>query len=101
MCEKGKEPKGSGYYSVAVGLLFLGGMVASFIIDFEKTTSTVSLMLLRVWLTFVAATLLYWGSNRIKTGSSDWTIGQGTIGMVNGVFASTIAILALMFGGRH
>jgi len=90
------HPKGSGFYSAAVGLLFLGGVIASFFVSFAKPPIIV--WLFRLWLIFVSGTLLYWGQNRVRTGKKDMTIGQDTISMVNGIFASTIALLALMFG---
>lgn len=93
---KEQPPKGSGCYAAAVGLLFAGGLVASF---FVSVDNAIFLWLLRAWLFIVAVTLMLWGVNRIKNGRPDYfTIGQDTINMVNGIVASTIALLALMFG---
>ena len=89
------HPKGSGWYALVVGLLFIGGVFGSFFTDVEKP---LFLWLIRAWLFFAGGSLAYWGSVRIKNGSADMTVGQDTINMVNGVFASTIPLLALMFG---
>ena len=89
------HPKGSGYYAVIVGILFLLAVVGSFL---SGEQDQFKLWLIRAWLVFVAGGLLYWGWNRVKTGSQDLTVGQETINMANGLFGTTIALLALLFG---
>lgn len=89
-----KRPRGSGYYTVAVGLIFISGGVASFSVDSDQF----HLWLMRAWILFVVFTLMFWGIDRIRNSREDMTIGQDTINMVNGVLVSTIALLALMFG---
>lgn len=89
------HPKGSGYYAFIVGILFLLAVVGSF---FSGDQDPFELWLIRAWLVFVASGLLYWGRNRVQTGNNDLTVGQETINMVNGLFGSTIALLALLFG---
>lgn len=89
------KPQGSGYYAVAAGMLFVCALLGSFFTTVDLLTRQ---WLIRVWLLFVAVSLLYWGLNRInKTTSTDMTVGQDTISFVNGVVSTTIALLALLF----
>jgi hypothetical protein len=95
-CQVAKDeppPKGSGYYAAIVGTLFLLILIGTFWLDVNHLSRE---WLIRVWLGFVSASLLYWGINRIRTGRSDPTVGQDTINLVNGVISSTIALLALI-----
>ena len=87
------KPKGSGYYAAIVGAAFFLALVGTFWIDVVHLSRE---WLIRIWLGFVAISLLYWGVNRIRTGVSDPTVGQDTINLVNGAISSTIALLALI-----
>jgi hypothetical protein len=95
--EKNKPPSGSGYYAAIVGIFFLFALISSFWVTIDLLTRQ---WLIRIWLFFVAVSLLFWGINRINKENSrpDATVGQDTINLVNGVMSSTIALLALLFG---
>ncbi len=88
-----EKPKGSGYFSLAVGVLFLLILIASFGIDLRMISP---LWFLRSWLAFAAVILVVWGGRRIKEGRSDWTVGQSTLNFVVGVVGATVAIFALI-----
>jgi high-affinity Fe2+/Pb2+ permease len=88
-------PRGSGYYAVIVGLFFLFALIISFWVTIDLLTRQ---WLMRIWLLFVSTSLFLWGINRITKSRPDATIGQDTINLVNGIFSSTIALLALLFG---
>ena len=87
------KPKGSGYFSLAVGVLFIIILVASFLVDVRAIPAE---WLLRCWLLFASGILLVWGSRRIKNGRNDWTVGQSTLNFVVGIVAATAAIFALV-----
>jgi hypothetical protein len=89
-----QPPRGSGYYAVIIGVLFILACVGSSPSVIAKVTPG---LLMRAWLVFVSATLILWGSNRIRRGRKDWTVGQDTITLVNGLITSTIALFALLF----
>jgi hypothetical protein len=88
-----ERPKGSGCFSLAVGVAFLFVLVASFWIDL-RTISPI--WFLRSWLAFSAVILVAWGARRIKEGRNDWTIGQSTLNFVVAVVGATVAIFTLV-----
>jgi len=51
---------------------------------------------MRAWLLFVAAILIWWGSNRVRTGQSDPTVGQDTINLVIALVGTSAALLGLL-----
>lgn len=87
------RPKGSGYFSLGVGIFFLFVLLASLDVDL-RTVSTE--WLLRFWLVFAATILVVWGVRRIATGRDDWTVGQSTLNFVVGVVGATVAIFAIV-----
>ena len=93
MAEDRSPPKGSGYFSLAVGAFFLLVLLASFGIDLRTISPT---WFLRSWLGFAAVILVVWGARRIKEGRNDWTIGQSTLNFVVGVVGATVAIFTLV-----
>lgn len=87
------KPKGSGWFSVASGAIF----VAVFVSLFKWDLSTISpYILFKVWLLIAASILIAWGVRRIRTGRNDWTIGQSTINFVMAIVGATFAILAIV-----
>lgn len=90
-----RKPKGSGYFAAVVGALYLVAFISSFYIALYQF-SLPRQWLLRIWLLFVACSLLWWGVDRVKKGRPDSTIGQDTIALVNSIVSSTIALIALL-----
>ena len=90
-----EKPKGSGYFAVICGSLFL----LAFIGSFWRTIANISPeWIMRMWLMFVAAILLWWGINRIQKGRPDRTVGQHTIDLIIGIVAATFALLSFLKG---
>jgi hypothetical protein len=88
-----QKPKGSGWFSVGVGALFVGVFICSLIWDLSKIAPYT---LFKVWVFIAASILLTWGVRRIKTGRNDPTIGQSTINFVIAIVGLTVAILAIV-----
>ncbi|MDJ0782574.1 MAG: hypothetical protein QNJ22_11415 [Desulfosarcinaceae bacterium] len=88
-----KKPKGSGKFAVFCAGLFLLLFAGSFIVPVDKIPPEWAI---RAWLFFAGAVLMYWGCNRITNGRDDPTVGQGTINLVIGIFAATVALLSLL-----
>ena len=88
-----RRPKGSGWFSVGSGVIFL----VVFICSFKWDLSTIPpYLLFKVWLLIATAILLAWGTRRIRTGKDDWTIGQNTINFVIAIVGATLTILAIV-----
>ena len=86
------QPKGSGYFSLCFGFLFLGTFIISFIYDFSTLNPY---LIFQIWLLFTSIILLTWGVSRIKNGENNWHIGQPTINFTVGIIGVTIALLRL------
>lgn len=87
------RPKGSGYFALVAGLLFLAVFIASFVINLRTICPY---RLLQAWLVFAAIILIIWGGNRVKIGRQDFTVGQTTINFVVGLVGATIALFTLV-----
>lgn len=87
------RPKGSGYFALIFGVLFVGVLYASFAFDLRKLDPYT---LFQAWLGFAAATLITWGGFRVMVGDKGWQVGQATINFVVGIIGAAIAILQLM-----
>ena len=88
-----QKPKGSGYFSLAVGIVFVAVFLASFFVDLRAVSPQ---WFLRGWLAFAAAIMVVWGVRRIYEGRDDWTVGQATLNFVVGVVGATVAIFAIV-----
>jgi hypothetical protein len=87
------KPVGSGWFSLAFGVLLIIGLVASFVVDLAAVNPN---FYVRAWLTFAGCTLTAWGVSRIRTGrDGDYRIGQETINFVVAIVGATVAILEL------
>jgi hypothetical protein len=86
------KPKGSGYFAALCGVLFMLAFVGSFFVRLDQLSPD---RIMRAWLLFVAAILIWWGSNRVRTGRSDPTVGQDTIHLVIALVGATVALLGL------
>ncbi|GAB3374098.1 hypothetical protein GCM10027431_26370 [Lysobacter rhizosphaerae] len=93
--QTGKKPKGSGYFAIVCGLLFLAAFISSLYFD-NFVGGLTQERVMGAWFAAVSAILLWWGVIRVRTGRPDMTIGQDTINFVIGVISVTIALLALM-----
>ncbi|MDZ4709400.1 MAG: hypothetical protein SH818_13460 [Saprospiraceae bacterium] len=89
------KPKGSGFFATFCGVIFACAFVGSFFIDVQQLTPE---RIMRTWFLFIAAILIGWGWNRIRTGSQEWTVGQDTINFVISLVGATIALLAFLKG---
>ena len=89
------KPKGSGYFAVLCGILFVLAFVASFFVRIDQLSPD---HIIRGWLFFVAAILIWWGGNRLRTGRPDPTVGQDTINLVIALVGTTVALLGLLKG---
>jgi hypothetical protein len=87
------KPKGSGYFSLAVGVVFALALGASFVIDLRTISPY---WFFRSWLVFASVILIVWGARRVQDGRDDWTVGQSTLNFVVGVVGATVAIFALL-----
>ena len=87
------KPTGSGYFAAFCGGLFLFALVGSFKVRVDQISPD---WIIRAWLLFVAAILLWWGINRVQTGRSDRTVGQDTINLVIALVGTTVALLGLL-----
>lgn len=87
------KPKGSGWFAVGSGAIFLVAFICSFKWDLSKIPPY---LLFKAWLLIATAILLGWGARRIRTGRADWTIGQNTINFVVAILGATFAILAIV-----
>lgn len=87
------KPKGSGYFSLAVGIAFVAVLLASFFVDLRAVSPQ---WFLRCWLGFASSIMLVWGARRIRKGRDDWTVGQETLNFVVGVVGATVAIFAIV-----
>ncbi|MER9069210.1 MULTISPECIES: hypothetical protein [unclassified Mesorhizobium] len=87
------KPIGSGVFAAVCGILFFLAFVGSFWVNVEQLTPD---RLIRAWFLFVAAVLVWWGTNRMWGGRRDLTVGQETINLVVGIVAATIALLSLL-----
>jgi hypothetical protein len=87
------KPVGSGYFALTFGIIFTIALIGSFWIDLTKVNPRV---VIRLWLTFVAATLIIWGFVRVKNGTpGDRRVGQDTINFVVALIGTTIILLEL------
>lgn len=91
-----KRPKGSGWFSAGVGVIFLALFISSFKWDLSRIPPY---LLFKAWLFIASALLVTWGVRRIQTGENNWTIGQNTINFVVAIIGATIAILAILMTG--
>ena len=89
----GPKPKGSGWFAIGSGILFLVALVCSFIWDLSQISPYA---VFKAWLAIASLILLGWGINRVLKGRDEWTIGQPTINFVVGIVGATIAILAIV-----
>jgi hypothetical protein len=89
----GSKPKGSGYFAALCGLLFMLAFVGSFFRSVDQLSPD---WIMRAWLLFVAAILIWWGSNRVRSGRPDRTVGQDTINLVIALVGTTVALLGLL-----
>jgi hypothetical protein len=87
------KPKGSGWFALGAGVIFLAAFICSFVWDLSKIPPY---LLFKAWLLIAAVILLGWGIRRIKKGGDDWTVGQSTINFVVAILGATIAILAIL-----
>jgi hypothetical protein len=87
------KPKGSGWFAVGSGVVFLVAFICSFKWELSKISPY---LLFKAWLVIATAILLAWGARRIRTGRDDWTIGQNTINFVVAIVGATFAILAIV-----
>jgi hypothetical protein len=87
------RPRGSGIFSAIFGALFVAALVASYAVDLRKVCPYT---LFRLWLAFVAVTLLWWGINRIVRGDQSYRVGQDTINFVVGLIGASVAIFTLV-----
>ena len=87
------KPKGSGYFAALCGVLFMLAFVGSFFVRIDQLSPD---WIMRAWLLFVAAILIWWGSNRVRTGQSDPTVGQDTINLVIALVGTSAAPLGLL-----
>ncbi len=88
-----EKPTGSGYFAAICGGLFILAFIGSFIMKVDQLSPD---WIIRAWLLFVAAILIWWGSNRVRTGRSDPTVGQDTINLVIALVGTTVALLGLL-----
>ena len=88
-----EKPKGSGYFSLFVGIVFALALIGSFVVDLRTISPY---WFFRSWLVFASTILVIWGVRRIKSGRNDWTVGQSTLNFVVGVVGATVAIFALI-----
>ena len=88
-----QKPKGSGYFAAICGVLFIVALVGSFFVKVDQLSPD---WIIRGWLLFVAATLIWWGVNRVRTGRPDPTVGQATINLVIALVGATVALLGLL-----
>jgi hypothetical protein len=93
MSEPKLKPKGSGYFAALCGVLFTLAFVGSFFVRVDQLSPD---WIMRAWLFFVAAILIWWGSNRVWTGRRDPTVGQDTIHLVIALVGTTVALLGLL-----
>jgi hypothetical protein len=91
------RPKGSGWFAVGSGVVFLVAFICSFKWDLSKIPPYA---LFKAWLLIATAILLSWGINRVVKGRDDWTIGQNTINFVVGIVGATIALLTIVIGAH-
>jgi hypothetical protein len=89
------KPTGSGYFALTSGVVFLGAFAGSFAVSVKDLSPD---SIARAWFLVVAAVLIWWGGNRIRTGRSDRTVGQDTINLVLGIVGVTIALLGFLKG---
>ena len=92
-----RKPTGSGYFAALCGALFVLAFVASFFVTIEQLSPE---RIIRAWLLFVAAILIWWGFNRVRTGRPDPTVGQDTINLVIALVGATVALLGLFKGAK-
>ena len=88
-----QKPKGSGWFAIASGGLFLAAFLSSFVWDLTQVSPYA---VFKAWLIVASLILLGWGINRVKNGRDEWTVGQPTINFVVGIIGATIAILAIV-----
>jgi len=87
------KPKGSGYFAALCGVLFMFAFVGSFFVRVNQLSPD---WIMRAWLLFVAAILIWWGGNRVWKGRPDPTVGQDTINLVIALVGTTVALLGLL-----
>lgn len=87
------RPRGSGILASVFGALFVAALVASYVVDLRNLCPYT---LFRLWLAFVAGTLLWWGINRIVRGDQSYRVGQDTINFVVALVAASVAIFTLV-----
>ncbi|HJU75875.1 MAG TPA: hypothetical protein VJ717_19190 [Gemmatimonadaceae bacterium] len=88
-----RKPQGSGYFAAFCGAFFLVAFLSSFFIRVDELSPD---WIMRGWLLFVAAILMWWGRNRVRTGRPDRTVGQDTINLVIALVGTSVAILGLL-----
>lgn len=87
------KPRGSGYFAIVSGLVLVAACVASFFLDISVLTGE---MILRIWLASASLILIYWGVDRVCTGTPNRTVGQETINLVIAVAGVTVAIMGFL-----
>ena len=87
------KPKGSGYFAAFCGVFFMVAFVGSFFVSVDQLSPE---WIMRVWFLFVAAILIFWGCNRVRTGRADLTVGQETINLVIALVGASVALLGLL-----
>lgn len=87
------KPKGSGYFAALCGALFMVAFVGSFFVGVDQLSPD---WIMRSWFLFVAAILIWWGGNRVRTGRPDPTVGQDTINLVIALVGTSVALIGLL-----
>jgi Kef-type K+ transport system membrane component KefB len=90
------KPIGSGFFSLAAGVIFLLLFIGSYLYDLRKIDPY---KLFQYWLLFASAILTIWGIRRVaKVWKEEyrWEVGQPTLNFVVGVIAATVAIFTLI-----
>src|SRR5262245_4610108 len=88
-----EKPTGSGYFAAGCGGLFVLAFLGTFLVKVDQLSPD---WIMRGWLFFVAAILLWWGADRIQNGKPDRTVGQATIHLVIALVGTTVALLGLL-----